>query len=132
MFGVAESFDGMEMNGGGSKRVRSVRAMDEQLGGSNVGSGVQVSMLYTTSFLAKVIVGALKDDYRGLRLGRRRTSITGRPMFWRASMNEVNASTVSRFQKCVSSCSSGNGSRGSSPSSDRRQRDSSLTSPSST
>jgi len=45
MFGVAKSFDGMEMNGGGVKGVRSVRAMDKQLGGSHEGASVQVSIL---------------------------------------------------------------------------------------
>jgi hypothetical protein len=45
------------------------------------------------------------------------TRVTGRPAFWRASMNELNASSVSLLPEYVSSCSSGNNSKGSSPSS---------------
>ena len=62
----------------------------------------------------------------------RRTRVTGCPACRRASMNGVNASHPSPLPECVSSCSSGNNSRGSSPSSSGRQRESSLTSPSST
>ena len=55
----------------------------------------------------------------GLELGW--TRVTGRPAFWRASMNGVNASpVVSPIPKYVSDCSSGSSSKDTSPSSDCR------------
>jgi len=63
------------------------------------------------------------------RVSYERTRITGRPAIWRASMNEANGSPVSPLPEYVSSCSSGNSSKGSSPSSNCRQRQSSSTSP---
>ena len=54
---------------------------------------------------------------------------TGRSAFRRASMNEVNVSLVLPLSEYVSSCSLGKSSRGCSPSSNWRQRESSLTSP---
>ena len=66
------------------------------------------------------------------KLGLERTRVTGRPAFWRVSMNGVNALPVSPLPEYVSSCNWGNNSRGCSPSSNRRQRESSQTSPSPT
>ena len=48
------------------------------------------------------------------------TRVMGQPAFWRGSMNDVNASLALRFSEYVS---------GSSPSSNRRQRESSSTIP---
>ncbi len=79
----------------GVRGVGSSR-MNELLGGSHVGPGVQVSILYPALLLADAIAGASKD-YEGLGLGRRRTRVTGRPAFWRESMNEVNASAACRL-----------------------------------
>src|SRR5712672_2732425 len=78
------------------------------------------------------MAGASKDDYDELGVGVRRTRVTGRSAFWRESMNEVNTSPSSPLPEYVSSCSSGNSSKGSSPSSNFRQRETSSTSPSST
>ena len=72
-----------------------------------------------------VIAGGTKEN--GLRLRLARTNVTGRPTFWRASTNEMNASPLPEY---VSSCNSGSSSKGSSPSFNRRQRESSSTSPS--
>ena len=56
-------------------------------------------------------------------LGPRRTKVMARSAFWRVSINASPA-------EYVSSCSSGNSSKGSSPSSNSRQRESCSTSPS--
>src|SRR5712671_5357905 len=71
------------------------------------------------------MAGASKDDYDELGVGVRRTRVTGRLAFLRESMNEVNISPLPEY---VSSCSSGNSSKGGSPSSNFRQRESSSTS----
>ena len=61
---------------------------------------------------------------KGFRLQRRDLmSVTGRPAFRRASMNEVNISPALLLPEYVSSCSLGKSSRGCSPFSDRRQRE---------
>ena len=102
---------------------------DEQLGGSRREAGAQVSI----SFLAlmPVIVEALTSDSEGRWFELVWIKVTGRPAYWRASMNDVDASPVSPLPEYLSSCSSGNISKGSPPTSNRRQRDSSSTSPSS-
>ena len=66
--------------------------------------------------------------FEGLGLGLRQARVTGRPAFWWESMNEVKASPASPLPECVSSCSLGNSSKGSYPSFNRRQRESSLSS----
>jgi hypothetical protein len=66
----------------------------------------------------------------GSGLGLRRIRDKERPASWRASINEVNVSLVLPLPEYVSSCSSGNSFKRSSLSSNCRQRDSSLTSPS--
>jgi hypothetical protein len=74
-------------------------------------------------------------ELRGSRVtdpGLGRTTVTGRPAFWRASMNDVNASPVPPLPEYLSSCSSGNSSRGCSLSSSRRLQKSSSTRSSST
>jgi hypothetical protein len=57
------------------------------------------------------------------------TRVTGRSAFRRASMNVVNTSSALLLPGYMSSCNSGKSSRGCSPSSNRRQRESSPTSP---
>src|ERR1700722_7264464 len=83
---------------------------------------------------AGVVKGDSRDDTGDLwsGLGLRRTRVNGRLASWRALINEVNASPLLPLPEYVSSCSSGNSSKGSPPSSNSRQRDSSSTSPSST
>ena len=97
-------------------RTVVVRAVNEQL----VGWGSRPSgthLAYSQSIV---------KDTDGFNI-----RIIERPAFWRASTNDLNAWPASSFPEYVSSCSSGNNSRGSSPSSSRRQRESSPTSPSS-
>lgn len=86
--------EGMNGTWGG---VGSSPRIYEQLRGSRVGTVAQISTLFPASPLANVIAGSSEDGFEGLRLGLRRTKVTGRPAFWRASMNEVNASPVSRL-----------------------------------
>ncbi len=107
-------------------RWDAAQEIDEQLHGSRVGARVQVSMTLPASSLGDVIAGGSENNGFGIS----RISVTGRPAFWRESMNEVNASPELPLPGYVSSCSSGNSSKGSSPSSNRRQRETSPTSPS--
>ncbi|KAI0283238.1 hypothetical protein BC826DRAFT_1060487, partial [Russula brevipes] len=65
------------------------------------------------------------SDYTRAERGQRQIRVTGWPAFRRASMNSVNASPSLATPKYESSFSSGNNSMASSPSSDRRQRESS-------
>ena len=90
-------------------------------------SQFQVSMLLLTSSRSGVIEEGSIDvtEEFGSGLGLRRTRVMERPASWRASINEVNVSPVLPLPKYVSSCSSGNSSKDSSPSSNSRQRDSS-------
>ena len=75
------------------------------------GSWVQVS-IYQHSNLAFI-----PESGRQAWRIQRRVRVTGRPAFRRASMDEANISSVSLLPGYVSSCSSDNSTRGSSPSS---------------
>ena len=99
---------------------------------SSGGRQAQVSKLFPPSLLAGVIEEVSTTGFKSIGLLRyERTRVTGRPAFRQASMNEVNGSPVSPLPEYVSSCRSGNSSKGSSPSSNCRNQESSSTSPSS-
>ena len=98
------------------------------------GGQAQVSKSFPASLLAREIERSERSEgtvWTESGLGLRRTKVMARSAFWRVSMNEVNVSPVLPLPEYVSSCSSGNSSKGSSPSSNSRQRESCSTSPSS-
>jgi len=69
-----------------------------QFGGSRERAGFKYQPLFQLRHSPIVIAGDSKDDYEKLSLVLRRTRVTARPAFWRESMNEVNASPVSRLR----------------------------------
>jgi hypothetical protein len=57
------------MNGSRGGRWDAAQGIDEELRGSSVGAGAQVSMSFPASSLGDVIAGGRKDNGLGLGLG---------------------------------------------------------------